>query len=75
MIITVKATTNTRKDEVTCGKHEGEYVVHVREKPLENRANEKICTLLADYFDVGYNKVRILRGHHASRKMIEILND
>lgn len=38
---------------------------------VEGKANEQLCTLLADYWHVPKKNVRILSGEHSSIKRIE----
>ena len=47
-------------------------VVFVREKAIDGAANEGVIKLLADHFDVPKSRVRVVRGHTARIKQVEI---
>lgn len=72
MYITIQVKTGSKRNSIHPGKNADEFKVETREKPLENRANIKVCELVAEYFGQEYNKVRIVRGHHRPRKIVEI---
>jgi uncharacterized protein YggU (UPF0235/DUF167 family) len=56
MKINVRAKTNSRKERVTL-MDDGSYLVRVNAPPIEGRANERICELLADFFGVSKSQV------------------
>jgi len=45
----------------------------VREKPQDNAANRRVCEILAAALEVPPGRVRIVRGHHARSKIVEVL--
>ncbi|GAA3206448.1 DUF167 domain-containing protein [Microbacterium terregens] len=47
-------------------------VVHVRERAVDGAANEGVIRVLADHFTVAPRRVRILRGHAARIKRVEV---
>ena len=47
-------------------------VIYVREKAIDGAANEGVIKLLADHFDVPKSRVRVVRGHTARIKQVEI---
>ena len=49
-----------------------EYKIWVTSPPAENRANEDVIEILADYFNTAPSNTRILSGHKSSHKLIEI---
>ena len=49
-----------------------EYKIWVTSPPAENRANEDVIEILADYFNTAPSNIRILSGHKSSHKLIEI---
>ena len=51
---------------------ETHFIVAVKEIPIEGRANKAIIKALADYFDVARSSVRIVSGHTARQKRIEV---
>lgn len=52
---------------------EGNFVVHVKEPPIDGRANRAIVKALADYFGTSTSQVRIVLGHTSRHKIVEIL--
>ena len=70
--ITVKTRAKQEKIEKTdggCG-----YTVHVKEPPVENKANSAIIKLLSKYFRVPKSQITILSGMQSKRRIIEIKN-
>ena len=49
-----------------------EYKIWVTSPPAENRANEDVIEILADYFNPAPSNIRIRSGHKSSHKLIEI---
>lgn len=72
MLIRVKAEAGARKEKFESADKEA-FSVAVKEKPQENAANERIRVLIAKHFHVPAKKVRIVRGHRRSSKLLEVL--
>jgi hypothetical protein len=51
---------------------EGDYKVWVRSIPEKGKANQEIVDVLADYFRVSPNAIKIIGGKTSSRKIIDI---
>ncbi len=51
---------------------ESTYKIKVKAPPEKGKANKEVMEMIADYFHVPKSKVRILRGHTAQKKTIEI---
>ena len=51
---------------------EKQYRVAVREAAQDGKANRALVDILADYFGVAKSTVKIIRGHSARHKLIEI---
>lgn len=49
------------------------YVVYVREPPVENRANDALVRVLADYLGVSRAQVRVVGGWRGRKKLVEIV--
>ena len=47
-------------------------VIYVREKAIDGGANDAVVKLLASHFGVAQSHVRVVRGHTARIKQIEI---
>ncbi|OGY90688.1 MAG: hypothetical protein A3B30_00685 [Candidatus Komeilibacteria bacterium RIFCSPLOWO2_01_FULL_52_15] len=52
---------------------EEHFIVAVKERPIEGKANEAITEALADYFNVAKSKVTLVSGHASREKLFEIL--
>lgn len=72
MFIHVKIIPGSRKDEVVC-KNNASYIVSVQEEAKENKANCAMLLLMADFLKVPVSTIRIITGHHAPSKMLEVL--
>lgn len=49
-----------------------EFVVAVKEPPIDGRANWAITRAIAEYFGVSPSRVNILSGQTAKNKVLEI---
>lgn len=54
-----------------CG---GELKVKVQAPPIDDKANQECCMLLAELFEVPRGSVEILRGRSSKNKLIRIHN-
>lgn len=72
MKIIVKAKPNSKEERVE-KISDSEFVVFVKEPPVQGRANAAIVKALADYFGVSISQVRIVSGHTSRQKVIEVL--
>lgn len=71
MKISVKVNTGAKQEKVEA-QPDGSLKVWVRAVPERGRANERVVELLSEYFGKARQDIRILRGHTASRKLIEV---
>ncbi|PJC37016.1 hypothetical protein CO046_02840 [Candidatus Peregrinibacteria bacterium CG_4_9_14_0_2_um_filter_53_11] len=71
MRITVQAKPKSHAESIQ-QIDEKTFRVAVREAPDNGAANKAIEKLLAEFFDVAPSRVRILRGHTARTKIVEI---
>lgn len=53
---------------------EANYIVYVKEPPINGRANAALVKLLAEYFDISPSLVEIISGFMARVKVVEINN-
>ena len=51
---------------------EANYVVSVKEPPVNGRANAALIKVLAEYFDISPSLIEIISGYMARVKVIEI---
>jgi len=70
--ISVRAKTNAKKESVE-KLSDKEFVVSVKEPPIDGRANWAICLTVADYFGVSPSRVNIISGQSAKNKIVEII--
>ena len=70
MKVRVKVIPNSKTDEVT---REGDwFLVKVREPPKEGKANKAVIKLLAQYFKVTQDSIKISSGFKSRNKIIEV---
>lgn len=66
----IKVITNAKRNEVVKG--EGTLKVYVNAPPVDGKANKVVTEVLAEYFKVRKNSVKIIRGEKSKEKVIEI---
>ena len=67
--VTVKP--NAKKAQVV-ELAEKQYRVAVREAAQDGKANQALIDILADHFGVAKSAIKIIRGHAARHKLLEI---
>jgi uncharacterized protein len=72
MLIKVKVTPNSKKDEIVKKKKDDEFEVRAKEKAEEGRANRAVIKVLADYFRVDELKIKLIKGFKERNKIFEI---
>ncbi len=60
------------KKEIFKQKSKDHFDISVKEKAERNMANARVIELVAEYFKVTKNKVRIINGHHHPSKLISL---
>ena len=71
MRVVVRVKPGSSKGPLVESDDEG-LVVFVREKAIDGAANDGVIKILADHFDVPKSRVRVVRGHTARIKQVEI---
>lgn len=71
MYVRVTTTPDARKEKVLQSR-ETEFIISVKEAAERNLANARIRQILAEWYDVPMGKVRLISGHHSSKKKFEI---
>ena len=71
MRVVVRVKPGSSKGPLVESDEEG-LVVFVGEKAIDGAANDGVIKILADHFDVPKSRVRVVRGHTARIKQIEI---
>jgi uncharacterized protein (TIGR00251 family) len=69
--ISVRVQVRARKDELATVR-DGVLVVRLTAPPLDGRANESLCQLLADRLGIRASRVTILRGHRSRDKLVRV---
>ena len=71
MFIKVKVFPNSKKEEII-ERAEDSFEIKVKEKPINNQANLAVFEVLADYFSVPLNKIRLIKGAKSRNKIFEV---
>lgn len=69
MYIHVKVVAGAKKESFKL-KSEDHFEISVKERAERNQANTRVIALVAEYFNLPKNKVRIVNGHHHSSKLL-----
>jgi uncharacterized protein len=67
----VRLQPRARRDEVV-GERDGVVVIRVTAPPVDGKANEALCRLIAKKAGVARSRVEIVRGHSAREKVIRV---
>ena len=70
-LVRVKVWPDAGEELVRDGK-KGALEIFVREPPADNRANKRVCVLIARHFKVPPASVRIISGHRIRNKTISV---
>jgi len=71
MIIKVKVKPNSGEQEIK-NISEGRYVVNLKERAEENKANIELLKLLRSYFNVSNKDIKIIKGLRSRNKIVEV---
>lgn len=74
MLIIIKVFPGSKKPAII-KKSENKFEVRVKAKPVELKANKETVEILAEYFNIPENKIRVLAGLKRRNKIIEIIKD
>jgi uncharacterized protein (TIGR00251 family) len=69
--IAVRLQPRARANEIV-GEREGSIVVRVTAPPLDGRANEALCRLIAKRAGIGVRRVSVLRGAGSREKVVGV---
>lgn len=72
MKINVLIKPNSKHREEVVEEAGGDLVVFTKSLAIENRANEAMVGLLSKHFAVPKSQIKIIRGHTAKNKVVEI---
>ena len=71
MYIKVVVRAGERKEELKQTK-EDHFEIKVKEKAEKNMANRRVIEMLALFFKLPQNKIRVVNGHHHPHKLLVI---
>ena len=71
MYIHAKVIAGARKEEIAKIKKD-HFKISVKEPAERNLANKRVVELLADYFKLKPNQVRIINGHQSPSKLLAV---
>jgi uncharacterized protein len=71
MKISVKVKPNAKQEKIE-KVGEKDFIVWVKEKPQEGKANQAVIRVLAEYFNVLKSEMILLKGQTAREKVFEI---
>ena len=72
MIINVKVFPNSKMESLE-QIDTSDYIIRVKERATEGRANAAVIAAIADYFGVRKRSVSIVRGSKSRKKVVEIV--
>lgn len=73
MKIQVKVKTGARENCVSFDEGSNIYVVSVKARPIEGKANAAVTKLLAEHFKVPKSQIHLKTGQKSKIKIFEIL--
>jgi uncharacterized protein (TIGR00251 family) len=71
MYIKVKVQAGSKKEEIK-KKNEDTYIISVKKPAERNLANQRVCEIMADIFNVSIKNIRIISGHQSPSKILSI---
>ena len=69
--LSVRLQPRARRDEVV-GERAGAVVIRVTAPPVDGKANEALCRLIAKAAGVPPSRVSVVRGHTARDKVVRV---
>ena len=69
--LSVRLQPRARRDEVV-GERGGAVVIRVAAPPVDGKANEALCRLIAKAAGVPPSRVSVVRGHSARDKVVRV---
>ncbi len=71
MIINIKVIANSKIKKIE-KVSENEFKIHLKEKPVEGKANKKLIEILAEHFKCRKSQISIIRGKNSSQKVVSL---
>jgi uncharacterized protein (TIGR00251 family) len=69
--LAVRLQPRARKDEIV-GERDGRIVIRVSAPPVDGKANEALCRLIAKAANVAPSRVAVIRGHTSREKLVRV---
>ena len=69
--VAVRLRPRAARDEIVC-ERDGVLMVRLAAPPVEGRANEALCRLLARRLGVARGRVTVVRGPRSRRKVVRV---
>ncbi|MDD5589751.1 MAG: DUF167 domain-containing protein [Candidatus Portnoybacteria bacterium] len=73
MLIKVKVRPSSKKEQIIQNSSDS-FEISVREAPIDGQATQRVRKILADFFGIVTNKVRLKKGGKKRNKIFEINN-
>jgi uncharacterized protein (TIGR00251 family) len=70
--INVKAKPGSKRGNLVTEMPDGSLEVHLKERPVDGKANDALIRVLADHFGVRQRDIRIVSGASARMNFIDI---
>jgi uncharacterized protein (TIGR00251 family) len=70
--ISIKAKPGSKQGDKVVETAAGVFDVHIKQKPVDGKANEALIKVLAKHFGVRQNDVEIVSGFTSRMKIVEI---
>ena len=71
MKISIRVKPNSKENQVE-EKGPNQLLVKVKAPPQENRANQEVIKILAEYFQIPKSRIAIITGLKSKQKVVEI---
>jgi uncharacterized protein len=68
----VRVKPGSKKGPLVEADEDGQLVVYVRERAVDDKANEAVVVLLAKHFGVSKTRVEVVRGHTSRIKKVHV---
>ncbi|MDO9465582.1 MAG: DUF167 domain-containing protein [bacterium] len=69
-LINIRVIPNAKKNNVS--EQQGKLKVHISAPAVDGKANKALIKVLAEYFKIKKNNIRIIRGTKSREKVVEI---
>lgn len=70
--INIRVLPRSSQNEVVGQMADGVLKVKLTAPPVDGAANEALVELLAEYFDISKNKIKIVRGLTSKNKVVDV---